>query len=626
MDSKPPKHSSKVPQASAPDGSLDRRSFIKGGLAAGGVLAGVGLGIDRFADASEDGGQSVPPSKPRIPPATASKQPNILVIVVDQLRYPAWFSPMADGTALPPNLRRLREGAVSFGGHYTAANDCTPARATLLTGLYTHQTGCMITGGSTLDPGFPTWGTMLREQGYHTRWYGKWHLTHRDGKWGPVRGTRALARYGFGGGTFPSPNGAPGQGWRLDGKIERQFAKWFKHERPAEPWCTTVSFVNPHDIAWWYVWSNRVAPEATAQSVTEGLPANFETPELLIERNKPQLQRSLQETAAASFGPVPFEGPEVVALWTEFLNLYAKLQREVDTHIGSVLDTLERHPSVAANTVVVFTSDHGEYGGSHGLRGKGAGAYEEAIHVPLLVKDYRGEFAQAPETVRTQLTSSVDVAPLLLTLATGSNDWREQPHYAHIAERADLAAILKDPAAPGRPYVLHTTDETVTEYAIEEYAASAPLHVIAVRTAEGKYATYSDWTPDDIELASNGQEEELYDYSTDSGRMELHNSAGPGPLQTQMNQTFEQALARELRQPLPPSLNSAHARGFTDYFTTAKVAAANATAIRERRARKVLEGFPETGGATGESGATGETGFRGRRRERFRNASRAKRR
>ena len=61
----------------------------------------------------------------------------------------------------------------------------------MLTGLYTHQTGCMITGGSTLDPGFPTWGTMLREHGYETRWYGKWHLTHHDNKWTPGEGQAA---------------------------------------------------------------------------------------------------------------------------------------------------------------------------------------------------------------------------------------------------------------------------------------------------------------------------------------------------------------------------------------------------------------------------------------------------
>jgi arylsulfatase A-like enzyme len=608
-----------VPSDDPPQGArVDRRTFVKGGLAAGGLLAGAGLGIDRLADASEDSGQSAARSAAAsVAPAPAP--PNILVILVDQLRYPVWFSPMADGTALPPNMRRLRQGAVSFSGHYTAANDCTPARSTLLTGLYTHQTGCMITGGSTLDPGFPTWGSMLRGLGYHTRWYGKWHLTHGDGKWGRARGPRAMARYGFGGGTFPSPNGAPGQGWRLDGQIARQFAKWFKHERTAEPWCTTVSFVNPHDIAWWYVWSDRVAAEASARPVTQGLPANFETPELLLERGKPLLQRSLQETAAASFGAVPFEGPEVVALWSEFLNLYAKLQREVDRHIGNVLDVLESHPAVAANTVVLFTSDHGEYGGSHGLRGKGAGAYEEAIRVPLLVKDYRDELTQATDTPRKQLTSSVDVAPLLLTLATGSNEWRGDGQYEHLADRADLVAMLADPSAAGRPFVVHATDETVTEYAIEPYAASAPRHVVAVRTADAKYATYSDWQADGIELLSAGEEDELYDYSSSDGRLELRNDAGHSALRSGLRQTLEQGLERELRRPLPGRLSGAHARGFTDYFTVAKAAAANAAAVRERRAEKVFEGLGEAGGATG------ETAFRGPRRGGVRSASRARR-
>ena len=94
---------------------------------------------------------------------------------------------------------------------------------------------------------------------------------------------------------------------------------------------------------------------------------------------------------------------------------------------------------MAANTVVVFTSDHGEYGASHGLRGKGAGVYEEAIRVPLIVKDLRGQLNAAPAIARTGLTSSVDVAPLLLTIATGSNAWRKDSRYAHLAGRHDIA-------------------------------------------------------------------------------------------------------------------------------------------------------------------------------------------
>ncbi len=592
---------------------LDRRTFLKRGAVAGGLLSAGGLGIARLADASDE---AAPPSGPTVaPPSLGADRPNILVIVVDQLRYPVWFSPTADGIALPPNIRRLREGAVSFAGHYTASNDCTPARATLLTGLYTHQTGCMITGGSTLDPGFPTWGSMLREHGYRTRWYGKWHLTHRDNKWSPVRGKRALERYGFSGGTFPSPDGAPGQGWRVDGHIARQFADWYSTEQGEEPWCTTVSFVNPHDIAWWYRWSDRVLAEASARNVVQTLPGNFETPQLLAERKKPRLQRSLQETAASSFGAVPFEGPEVLSRWSEFLNLYAKLQRAVDAHVGTVLETLESRPDVAANTVIVFTSDHGEYGGSHGLRGKGAGAYEEAIHVPLLVKDNRNVLTQAPDTSRTQLTSSVDVAPLLLTLATGSNAWREQPRYAHLAERADLAAMLADPNAPGRPYVLHATDETVTEFATEPYAADAPRHVIAMRTQDAKLATYSDWEPDGLELVAATQERELYDYGTDGGRLELDNAAGRSDLESSLTPALERAVEQELRRPLPGYLSAARARGLADYFTTARNTATRAAEAGERRAEEVFEGLREVGATRGPAG-TGETRFRRLRRAR----------
>ncbi len=567
---------------------MDRRTFLKRGAVAGGLLAGAGLGIRALAEADGDKPGQPAPKRDRTAHRPAPNSPNILVIVVDQLRYPQWFSATPMGMALPPNLRRLREGAVSFGHHYTAANDCSPARSTLLTGLYTHQTGCMITGGSTLDPGFPTYGTFLREHGYHTRWFGKWHLTHGDNHWTPSAGEEALERYGFAGGFYPSPDGGPGQGWHKDPPIARRFHEWYRQDARSAPWCATVSFVNPHDIAWWYVWSDRVPAETTAPRTVHRLPPNFETPELLVERNKPRLQRSLQDTAAASFGPVPYTGPEATPIWLDFLNLYAKLQREVDRHIGSVLATLHSRPEVAANTIVVFTSDHGEYGASHGLRGKGAGAYEEALRVPLLVKDLRGKLTAFPQTVRQQLTSSVDVAPLLLTLATGSDDWRTEQHYSHIAGRADLSAMLSDPQAPGREYVLHATDETVTEFAIESYAANAPLHVVAMRTPEAKFALYSHWPEEGIEPLSEGQEAELYDYSTASGRLELHNSAEHTPLEASIRERWQKAFVHELREPLPSNLEPAHGRGFADYFSTARTAAAKATARRKQKLESTL--------------------------------------
>ena len=569
--------------------------MIKRGLIAGGLLAGGGA-IARVL--TDDGDREAPPATAPAPalahttPKGRSEKPNILVIVVDQLRFPQWFSPNPGGIGLPPNLARLSQGAVSFARHYTASNDCSPSRSAMLTGLYTHQTGCMITGGSTLDPGFPTWGTMLREHGYATRWLGKWHLTHGDNHWTELTGERALERYGFDGGVFPSPDGAPGQGWRVDGHIARRFADWFAAEGGSEPWCTTVSFVNPHDIAWWYKWTDRVPAETTAERTVQRLPPNYETPELLLERHKPRLQRSFQETAAASFGPVPFSGPEATEKWLSFLDLYNKIQLEVDRHIGQVMRTLESNPEVAANTVIVFTSDHGEYGASHGLRGKGASAYEESTRVPLLVKDPRGKLTTAPETPRTQLSSSVDLAPLLLTIGIGSDEWRTDPHYSHLAGRLDLAAVLADPGAPGRDYILHATDETVTEFAIEPYAADAPLHIVALRTPQAKFATYSNWPYEGITPKTEGQETELYDYSTHSGRLELHNSAGESPLEEALRAEYERAFVEELREPLPTRLVAAHARGFADYFSTARESSVKAAARRKRRSEREAEGPP----------------------------------
>ncbi len=534
----------------------DRRTFLKQGvLAAGSLALGVGGASVPGRPGRQGGtGRVGSGSRPR-----AGRAPNILVVVVDQLRTPVWLPPAVQPAALTPNLAALRAGAVSFERHYTAANDCTPSRSALVTGLYSQQTGCLITGDSRLDPGFPTWGTLLRELGYHTTWWGKWHLNPNP--------DASLEPYGFSGGTYPSPNGSPGQGTEVDPAIAAQFAEWLREEGGAEPWCATVSFVNPHDIAWWYRFTSQVPAESSPPGLAEALPPNYETPESLEAQRKPRLQRSLQDTAARSFGAVPFEGAEALQAWTGLMDTYLQLQSYVDAQVGAVLAALAAQPAVHANTVVLFTSDHGEYGGSHGLRGKGASAYEEAIRVPLYVRDFRGLATAAPAVGRTQLTSSVDVVALLLTLATGSSQWRRESRYRHLVARHDLAAICAHPGAPGRPWVLHATDEDVTEFATEPYAAEAPRHVVALRTSRGKLALYSNWSAGSIAVEPAGAEFELYDYSSPAGRAELENAAGASEaLEEELWVTLEEvAIPDELRAPLPYALHAAQRRGLADY-------------------------------------------------------------
>lgn len=550
---------------------MDRRTFLKGA----GLAAATALGAGPRPAGSR---AAWPGSKPSAPP-------NILFIMVDQLRYPQWFPSQDVLDGLLPGMARLRDGAVSFGQHYTAANACTPARSCLLTGLYAHQTGCLLTatkpGGPSsaqttaqpaqslrLYPGFSTWGAMLRRFGYKTTWFGKWHLSDDCN----------LEPYGFGGGTCPSPNGLPGQGFSVDPQIADQFSAWFDGQGGTEPWCTAVSFVNPHDISWYYRYSLAVLGERNPPSVFNSLPPNFETAQNLDDRQKPRLQLSLQNTANAAFGPLPFSGQNFEFGWLRMLDLYLQLQRYVDAQIGNVLDALEASPNIAARTIVVFTSDHGEYGGSHGLRGKGGAAYDEAIRVPLYVKDPTGRWARQATQERTALTSSVDIAPLLLTLASGGNALRKDPRYAHLAGRLDLAALLHNPRARGRSYVLHTTDETFAEGgATASYAKGVPAHVIGYRTATAKLGLYSLWKQNTLDIVTSGQELECYDYKTPRGRMELDNVAASNPVLCDklLNTLVHDAIPHELRRPLPDSLRAAQQAGFQEYLAAAQATTAS---------------------------------------------------
>ena len=120
--------------------------------------------------------------------------------------------------------------------------------------------------------------------------------------------------------------------------------------------------------------------------------------------------------------------------WQRCQNSYANIMSIVDQRIGEVLSALPR--DVAQNTVIVFASDHGEYAGAHGIMsGKILTCYEEAFHVPLIVVDPTGRFAGDIDTVRTELTSSVDMVPLLVSLGhNGSRDWMTGELAAHLRQ------------------------------------------------------------------------------------------------------------------------------------------------------------------------------------------------
>jgi arylsulfatase A-like enzyme len=481
------------------------------------------------------------------PPPTL-KNPNILVVMVDQMRLPMWLSPSQSAalgqTVLPNIVGRLQNNSYNFDQFFAAATNCTPARAALMTGLYAPQSVIYITSDAAsaavppLNPAYPTWGEALAALNpvYKDRvwWFGKWHLSSKLDR-------EPLLPYGFRTNTIPGgsrpynvdPIGVQNEGtdggkytnhvWANDSLIAGDFTGWLKtqsHQKSA-PWCATVSFVNPHDITFAPAWlqSNPFPPKGvptppvyfpppsgSPPSFYTSLPSPWNLENVDQVAHKPLLQQWFLAELTEKLGPVTD--------WVLFLNQYFWLQNFVDQQVGVVLDALQASP-FADNTVVVFLADHGEYAGSHGLHAKGCAVYDEAIHVPLCVQ-FPGQTSGSP---MSQMSSAVDFFGLICDLATsGSGQW--QTSYPDLANRQSLWKFLYQNSAETRiapapislPYIFHTYDGTIPNK--KAGAKSTKSHIVGLRTTAAKLAFYWEWTQCTVYPNHKPPDPEFYDYTT----------------------------------------------------------------------------------------------------------------
>jgi choline-sulfatase len=163
------------------DDDVSRRIFLER-LAAGALLGAAGVLRPTGQAQSSSGGLD----------ASASlENPNILIIMVDQMRPPMWMnsSQLAalSQTVLPNIMGRIQNNSYSFDQFFVSATVCTASRACLLTGLYAPQTAMYANtrvgkfSYPALNPAFPTWGQAIAAlnpayQG-NVWWFGKWHLS-----------------------------------------------------------------------------------------------------------------------------------------------------------------------------------------------------------------------------------------------------------------------------------------------------------------------------------------------------------------------------------------------------------------------------------------------------------------
>jgi len=389
----------------------------------------------------------------------SQRRPNILFITVDQL---CSFADLPRDLPLPNFQRLLRQGR-SFTNYHVHQAPCGPSRSMIYTGQYVQKTGvytnppgeyAQVEPGAAaveLSPKLLTIGSMLREQGYYTAYKGKWHLSlinQRVRAATPGRRypdtSQALEPYGFADYGFDGEStGMMWAGFGHDGFIAADsielLGRLARGRSKGKPWCLAINFVNPHDIMFYGGGDDTerapspigiaLPPPPVApydHSWNEPLPASFYKDDL---STKPKAQQGRTGSSA----------PKSEAAWRAYRSYYFNCIRDVDSHLGQVLDALDRF-GLAGDTIVVLTADHGEQAGAHGLGGKGGTMYKETLRVPLVV---RGPgISPRPSAA---LAGSVDLTPTLLALAGLDSDARAK-RYPDL-HGVDLTPILNDPAA-----------------------------------------------------------------------------------------------------------------------------------------------------------------------------------
>ena len=520
----------------------------------------------------------------------ANPPPNILLLITDQQRYPRhWPDDPGWLRDLTPNDRALAATGLTFRNAFCNTAMCSPSRATLLTGVFPAQHGVTLTHTTAdLRPdrrnGLAVIGTMLgllasrgaarhrilrqfmrgllqvgpksgnepelppqamnlarllRSADYEVAYKGKWHLTHPAGHgsllggWGPADAERIERDYGFADWEPPDAgenakaehfgggNAGPlGQGW--DEVYTRQVENWLTRSQLPEPFCLVVSLVNPHDVLGY-----PASYERGGYAAKEFRELGVELPPTVDENlsEKPTVHALMRMGMTAYLGPLRTRRAKL-----DYVNFYAHLHRVVDAKIGRILDALgsaDDLDSLRSRTVIIRCADHGEMGLSHGgLRQKMFNAYEETIHIPLIVSNP----VLFPTAVSTDaLASLIDLLPTVGTISgatLGAAQTDGDPR------GRDLSPVLAAHAAPERdrlsrtgidftPIIEHGAPQATVQDAIhftydDHQAATAlqnvpgqPNRIRAVRTERHKYAFYFD------PAGRAATEYELYDLERD---------------------------------------------------------------------------------------------------------------
>ncbi len=379
-------------------------------------------------------------------------KPNILMIVTDQ-EYAHQALPA--GVTFR-NRNRLHDRGVTFNNHQVTTTVCTPSRSVMWTGQHTpftrmiDNTNLAWIEDMRADPDtLPTIGHMLRDMGYYTAYMGKWH----ESEFPEGDTTDAMEPFGFSDfQEWGDAYGAPLDGLNKDPLTAAEAVGWLRDRSTeiaeTQPWFLAVNFINPHDIMYFDTDDEEMvqvrgmfpifgAPDNALyrQQWPTTLPASF----FDDLSGQPQAVRNYKVSGDGTYGRIPMERRD---MWHNHINYYINCMIDVDRHIGSVLDALEASEQ-DTNTIIIFTSDHGEMCGAHHLRQKGSVAFKETTNVPMIIVDPKEAGGVRTESVGSHL----DLVPTILAYAGLSDEERKQ-RYPFLRGH-DLSGVVSNPGSDG---------------------------------------------------------------------------------------------------------------------------------------------------------------------------------
>ncbi|HAB16243.1 MAG TPA: sulfatase-like hydrolase/transferase [Verrucomicrobiota bacterium] len=405
-----------------------------------------------------------------VPAAEQPKKPNIVFVISDQRTYRLFAS--ADYSL--PALDAIARHGVTFRNHYISSAMCSPSRASLLTGRPPQLTGVFdqmqYPFTPTLRPDLPNVGSVLKGLGYKTAYFGKLEMDKRILNPDPkVNYHAAIQRYGFdvfsAGGDIGSQ---PRSGFDNDPFIAGESVRWLRvnagaARRTGQPFFMVASFVNAHDI----MYGNANIPDQPAiqkaipPETLPPLPAStlyekqwsFTLPASLTESlTAPGMPPAILEYKSGWdgwSGTIPTDRKD---MWQVFYNYYLNCIRDEDRALQQLVDVMNEM-DLWRDTIVIFTSDHGEMAGAHGgLKGKGPFCYEANAHVPFIIASPVAKAGASCDA----LTSHLDLLPTIVGL-TGVPE-ASRPAAVKALPGRDFSGLLADPENVGvqavRPAVL----------------------------------------------------------------------------------------------------------------------------------------------------------------------------